>query len=89
MLIQIELRDSNPQGKRIGGKVYSPFCRVIRQGGDSLRMDNLAAPLQKFYHAMTAALLQPDPDNPEVDKVDKGSFIIIQRNLKKFLVDNN
>lgn len=86
MLIQVELRDTSPQAKRLrGGRIVMPSCRVLRQPGDGLRLSNLAIPMQKFYHAMTAALLQKDPDNPEVDALDKGTFLIVQGNLQRFL----
>lgn len=89
MLIQLELRDTTPQSKRLGGKVYMPYCRVVRQSGDGLRLDNIAPLIQKYYHCMTAALLQADPENPDVDKLDKGSFVVIQRNLARFLTPGN
>lgn len=86
MLIQIELRDTTPQAKRLsGGRIVMPVCRVIRQAGDGLRLNNLAPAVQRFYHAMTAALLQKDPDNPDVGSVDKGTFPVVQNNLTRFL----
>lgn len=41
MLIQIEIRDTNPQGKRYAGKkcTLSKF-NVYRQAGDGLRLNN-------------------------------------------------
>ena len=86
MLIQIELRDTTPQAKRLaGGRVIMPVCRVIRQAGDGLRLDALAPSVQRFYHCMTAALLQKDPENPDVDSVDKGTFAVVRANLERFL----
>ena len=89
MLIRIELRDIDPHGKRMGGKVVMSSCRVVKQAGDGLRMDNLAPGIQRFYHCMTAALLQKDPENPEVDKVDKGRIVTIQNNLARFLAPSD
>ena len=86
MLIQIELRDTTPQAKRLGGgRIVMPVCRVIRQPGDGLRLDNLAPAVQKFYHCMTSALLQKDPENPDVGQLDKGTFLVVQNNLARFL----
>lgn len=86
MLIQIELRDTTPQAKRLsGGRIVMPSCRVIRQAGDGLRLDNLAVALQKFYHCLTVTLLQKDPENPDVDATDKGTLLVVQRNLSRFL----
>ena len=86
MLIQVELRDTDSHGRRLGNsKVHMSFCRVIRQPGDGLRMENIAPAVQRFYHSMTAALLQKDPENPEVDKVDKGTYPVIMANLARFL----
>lgn len=86
MLIQIELRDTDCHGKRIGNsRVHMSSCRVVRQPGDGLRMENIAPAVQRFYHSMTAALLQKDPENPEVDKLDKGTYPVIMGNLARFL----
>lgn len=85
MLINIELRDTDHKGRRLGNKVNMVYCRVIRQAGDRLRLNNLAVPIQRFYHAMTVSLLSKDPENPEVDKIDKGSIRVIQDNLVRFL----
>jgi hypothetical protein len=85
MLIQIELRDTDHKGRRLNNKVNMTHCRVIRQSGDGLRLENISIPIQRFYHAMTVSLLSKDPDNPEVDKVDKGSIRFIQANLARFL----
>lgn len=85
MLIQIELRDTDHKGRRLGNKVNMTYCRVIRQAGDGLRLENIAVPVQRFYHAMTVSLLSKDPENPEVDKVDKGSIRFIRDNLSRFL----
>ena len=85
MLIQIELRDTDHKGRRLCNKVNMTHCRVIRQSGDGLRLENIAIPVQRFYHAMTVSLLSKDPENPEVDKVDKGSIRFIQANLARFL----
>lgn len=86
MLIQIELRDTDFHGKRLGNsRVHMSACRVVRQPGDGLRMENIAPAIQRFYHSMTAALLQKDPENPEVDKVDKGTYPVITANLARFL----
>jgi len=85
VLIQIELRDTDSHGKRLGSsKVHMSYCRVFKQAGDGIRMDNLAGAIQKFYHSLTAVLLQKDPENPEVDKVDKGTYPVIVANLARF-----
>lgn len=85
MLIQIELRDTDHKGRRLGNKVNMTYCRVIRQAGDGLRLNNLAIPVQRFYHAMTVSLLSADPENPDVNKLDKGQVRCIQANLERFL----
>lgn len=89
MLIQIELRDKDQKGNRLPNKVVMTYCRVIKQAGDGVRLDNIAIPVQKFYHAMTVALLSKDPEHPEVDKIDKGSIMIINNNLERFLSGTN
>ena len=85
MLIQVELRDTDHKGQRLHNKIVMTHCRVIRQSGDGLRLENLAVPVQRFYHAMTVALLSKDPDNPDKDKLDKGQVLYIQKNLERFL----
>ena len=86
MLIQIELRDTTPQAKRLhGGRVVMPVCRVVRQAGDGIRLSNLAIPLQKFYYCLTASLLQKDPENPDIASLDKGTFPVVMANLDRFL----
>ena len=85
MLVQIELRDTTPQAKRLsGGRIVMSVCRAYRQPGDGIRLNNLAPEIQRFYHALTAALLQKDPEHPDVDTVDKGTFIVVQNNLARF-----
>lgn len=86
MLIQIELRDTTPQAKRLaGGRIVMPACRVIKQAGDGIRLSNLAVPLQKFYYCLTASLLQKDPENPDIASLDKGTFPVVTANLDRFL----
>lgn len=85
-MIAVELHDTDPRGARLGGsRVVMTQCRVIRQSGDGLRLGNLAAALQRFYHCMTVALFQKDPENPDVDVIDKGTMPVVQKNLSRFL----
>ena len=50
MLIQIEIRDTAPNGKRYSGKkcTLSKF-NVIRQAGDGLRLNNLATQAASWF----------------------------------------
>lgn len=86
MRIIVELHDTDPRGARLGGsRVVMTQCRAMCQAGDGLRMANLEPLLQRFYRSMTVALLQKDPENPEVDKVDRGTYPVIRANLERFL----
>ena len=64
MLIQIEIRDTNPQGKRFKGKkcVLSKF-NVYRQAGDGLRLNNLAMQAASWFKG-AAMLFLNDSVNP-------------------------
>ena len=64
MLIQIEIRDTNPQGKRFEGKkcVLSKF-NVYRQAGDGLRLNNLATQAASWFKG-AAMLFLNDSVNP-------------------------
>ena len=59
-------------------------CRAMCQAGDGLRMSNLEPLLQRFYRSLTVALLQKDPENPDVDKVGRGTYPVIRANLERF-----
>ena len=64
MLIQIEIRDTAPQGKRFEGKkcTLSKF-NVIRQAGDGLRLNNLATQAASWFKG-AAMLFLNDSVNP-------------------------
>lgn len=64
MLIQIEIRDTNPQGKRFEGKkcVLSKF-NVYLQAGDGLRLNNLATQAASWFKG-AAMLFLNDSVNP-------------------------
>ena len=64
MLIQIEIRDTAPNGKRYSGKkcTLSKF-NVIRQAGDGLRLNNLANQAATWFKG-AAMLFLNDSVNP-------------------------
>ena len=64
MLIQIEIRDTNPHGKRFEGKkcVLSKF-NVYRQAGDGIRLNNLAMQAASWFKG-AAMLFLNDSVNP-------------------------
>ena len=63
MLIQIEIRDTNPQGKRFEGKkcVLSKF-NVYRQAGDGLRLNNLATQAASWFKGAAMLFLNDTVD---------------------------
>ena len=63
MLIQIEIRDTNPQGKRFAGKkcVLSKF-NVYRQAGDGLRLNNLANQAASWFKVAAMLFLNDTVD---------------------------
>lgn len=64
MLIQIEIRDTAPNGKRYSGKkcTLSKF-NVIRQAGDGVRLNNLATQAASWFKG-AAMLFLNDSVNP-------------------------
>ena len=63
MLIQIEIRDTNPQGKRFEGKkcVLSKF-NIYRQAGDGLRLNNLANQAASWFKGAAMLFLNDTVD---------------------------
>ena len=63
MLIQIEIRDTAPNGKRYSGKkcVLSKF-NVIRQAGDGLRLNNLATQAASWFKGAAMLFLNDTVD---------------------------
>ena len=63
MLIQIEIRDTAPNGKRYSGKkcTLSKF-NVIRQAGDGLRLNNLATQAASWFKGAAMLFLNDTVD---------------------------
>lgn len=54
MKIEIHLRDGNAQGHKLGqGRLLMESCRVYREAGDGLRLNNMAVAAQAYFSAMT------------------------------------
>lgn len=63
MLIQIEIRDTAPNGKRFEGKkcTLSKF-NVIRQAGDGVRLNNLAYSAATWFKGAAMLFLNDTVD---------------------------
>jgi len=66
MKIEIILRDTDTHGKRIKRRraCVIESCRVYRQAGDGLRLNNLATLAHKWFLGAALAFVNDDPDNP-------------------------
>lgn len=85
MLISIELHDKSPQGKRLGkSAIVMTSCRVFRQSGDGIRLNNLAPAVQQFYQAATVALLHRDPASVIPEQLGHGTYPVVVENLERF-----
>jgi len=50
MKIEIHIRDTDKTGKRVGKRnAFVESCRVYKEAGDGLRLDNLAIPAYAYF----------------------------------------
>ena len=62
MRIEIVLRDTKPNGKRIPNRAcVVESCRVFKQAGDGLRLDNVAPMAHKWFLGAALAFVNDDP----------------------------
>ena len=68
MKIEIHLRDTKTNGKRIGGRAcVIESCRVFRESGDGVRLSNLATLAYKWFFGAALAFVNDDPANPSAN----------------------
>ena len=62
MRIEITLRDTKPNGQRIPRRAcVIESCRVFKQAGDGLRLDNVAPIAYKWFLGAALAFVNDDP----------------------------
>lgn len=79
MKIEIHIRDSYANGKKIGRRrLMLESCRVYKEAGDGLRLDNVAPGAYAFFKSACMVFLKDDPTNkdetmtlPNVDRLEK------------------
>jgi len=84
--IEIHLRDTNCQGKRLGGKkCVLESCRVYREAGDGVRLNNLAVLAAKWFQG--AALLFINDDAEKASKTGTlGTEEAVEQRLAQYEV---
>lgn len=79
MKIEIHIRDSYANGKKLGRRrLMLESCRVYKEAGDGLRLDNVAPVAYAFFKSACMVFLKDDPTNkdetmtlPNVDRLEK------------------
>lgn len=79
MKIEIHIRDSAANGKKLGRRrLMLESCRVYKEAGDGLRLDNVAPVAYAFFKSACMVFLKDDPTNkdetmtlPNVDRLEK------------------
>lgn len=62
MKIEIHIRDSYANGKKIGRRrLILESCRVYKEAGDGLRLDNVAPVAYAFFKSACMVFLKDDP----------------------------
>ena len=62
MQIEIHIRDSYANGKKIGRRRLTlESCRVYKEAGDGLRLDNVAPVAYTFFKSACMVFLKDDP----------------------------
>lgn len=70
MKIEIHIRDTKSNGKRVGGRAcYVESCRVFKEAGDGLRLDNLAVTASRWF--LIAAKMLANGKLPSVEKQEE------------------
>lgn len=64
MKIEIHLRDTMPNGKRINQRRACRLesCRVYREAGDGLRLNNIAHLALQWFQAAALCFINDDPE---------------------------
>lgn len=66
MKIEIIIRDTNSHGKRLGKRnCYLESCRVYKQAGDGLRLDNVAPLAYRWFHGAAMVFLNDNPSRAD------------------------
>ena len=66
MKIEIHIRDSYANGKKLGRRrLMLESCRVYKEAGDGLRLDNVAPVAYAFFKSACMVFLKDDPTDPE------------------------